>query len=273
MNQIDTYLEDLAILVIEDNPGDYFLIEDYLIDAFKLVEISHFSGLEKSIDYLRNPNNKVSLILLDLHLSDLKGIALINKILAYNFQIPIIVLTGYADINLAKKSLQLGVYDYLIKDEINPVVIHKTITFALKRSEFISQIQDEKDNYENLFNFSPQPTWLLDAGSLKMLNANIAACDVYDISKDDFLEMSFLQLHPKEEMRQVADKFMLPENEYSPKHFTHLIKGIEIKVDIYFEKITAHSNARLIVQANNVSETLNRIETIELQNAKLREIA
>jgi PAS domain S-box-containing protein len=273
MKQIDPYLENLSVLIIEDNQGDFVLIEDYLIDAFKLVEIIHFSDFQNSIDYLQNSKEKVSLILLDLHLPDMKGIDIINKVLAYNFQIPIVVLTGYSDLNLAKKSLQLGVYDYLIKDEINPVVIHKTITFALKRSDFIHQIKDEKDNYENLFNFSPQPTWLLEAGSLKILNANIAACYLYNISKEEFLNMSFTQLHPKEEKQLIENKFILKENGSHQEHFTHFINGKEIKVDIYFKEINANSSNRLIVQSNDISDSLKRMETIELQNTKLREIA
>jgi PAS domain S-box-containing protein len=204
----------------------------------------------------------------------LAGIDLINKILSYNLQIPIVVLTGYSDQNLAKKSLQLGVYDYLIKDEINPVVLHKTILFALKRSDFIHQIKAEKDNYENLFNFSPQPTWLLEGDSLKILNANIAAQKTYGISIEDFLGMSFTQLHAEEEKQRIKNKFIAKEHELNDRHFTHLQSdGTEIKVDLYFQEIKTHSGSRLIVQSNDISETLNRINTIEAQNVTLKEIA
>jgi DNA-binding response OmpR family regulator len=58
---------------------------------------------------------KVSVILLDLHLPDRR--ALINGLLSCN-RIPIIILTG-SDLTIKQKSLQIGVYDYLIR-EINP---------------------------------------------------------------------------------------------------------------------------------------------------------
>jgi PAS domain S-box-containing protein len=267
-------LKNLSVLVVEDNVGDFVLIEDYLIEAFELIEIVHFLDLENSIDYLQNSGGKVSLILLDLHLPDLTGIDLINRILSYNFQIPIVVLTGYSDLNLAKNSLQLGVYDYLIKDEINPVVLHKTILFALKRNDFINLIKAEKDNYENLFNFSPQPTWLLERDSLKILNANIAAQTTYGILTDDFLGMSFTQLHAEEEKERIKNKFISKEHDINDEHFTHLIAdGTEIKVDLYFQEIKTNSGNRLIVQSNDISETLKHINTIEIQNATLKEIA
>jgi CheY-like chemotaxis protein len=272
--QKDLYLKNLSVLVVEDNLGDFVLIEDYLIEAFELIEIVHFLDLENSIDYLQNSGGKVSLILLDLHLPDLAGIDLIHKMLSYNFMIPIVVLTGYSDQNLAKKSLQLGVYDYLVKDEINPVVIHKTILFALKRSDFIHQIKAEKDNYENLFNFSPQPTWLLEGDSLKILNANIAAQTKYGISVDDFLGSSFTRLHKVEEKHRIKKMLISKENVINDKHFTHLLHNdTEIKVDLYFQEIKANAGNRLIVQTHDISETLKHINTIEKQNTTLKEIA
>ncbi|TXD84095.1 response regulator [Subsaximicrobium wynnwilliamsii] len=272
--RLPDYSEKLSVLIIEDNQGDFVLIEDYLLEKFKSIEIIHFTNFANSIDYLQNPKTKVSLILMDLHLPCLKGIELINTILAYNFHIPVVILTGYSDIDLAKKSLQIGVYDYLIKDEINPVILHKTIIYALNRSSFINQIEAEKSNYENLFNFSPQPTWLLDSKSLKIRNANDAAQKKYGYSLTQFLEMSFTQLFPIEEEELIKHKLISQEYELNSDHFTHFLSnGEEIKVDIYFREINGRSTHGLIVQSNDVSKTLQHISTIEVQNEKLRKIA
>jgi PAS domain S-box-containing protein len=175
---------------------------------------------------------------------------------------------------MAKSSLQAGVYDYLVKDEITPDILYKTIIFSLNRSSFINQIKDEKLNYENLFNFNPQPTWLLDHKSLKIIHANIAAQKKYGYSLHDFLKMSFTQLHPKSEKDLIECKFNSKEDEVFKNHFTHILKnGKEIKVEIYFREIKSNSNSGLIVQSNDISETLKRINTIERQNEKLKSIA
>ena len=125
--QLENYLEKLTVLVIEDNQGDFVLIEDYLLEKFKQINIVHQTNYQDSITYLKEAKEPVSAILLDLHLPDKRGIGLIESLLSYNFGIPIIVLTGYSDLKLTKKSLQIGIYDYLIKDEITPVILHKTI--------------------------------------------------------------------------------------------------------------------------------------------------
>jgi PAS domain S-box-containing protein len=271
---MENLIEKLTVVIIEDNQGDFVLIEDYLIEKFKSIEIVHFSDFESSSVYLQNPKSKVSLILLDLFLPDLGGDELIHKISDSAVQVPIVILTGYSDVNLAKESLQLGVYDYLIKDEVNPNILHKTILYALHRSNYINQIREEKLNYENLFNFNPQPTWLLDSTSLRILNANMAAQKKYGYTLEAFLDMTFNQLHPSEENQLIKNSLISEEGNFAKRHFTHLLSNDnEIKVEIYCREISSTGSSSFIVQINDVSETMEHISTIEIQNSKLKKIA
>jgi PAS domain S-box-containing protein len=266
-------LDNLTILVIEDNIGDFVLIEDYLIDQFRNVKLIHCADYNSAITLLQNTQEEISLILLDLNLPELGGMELINGMLSHNFEIPIIILTGYTDLEMAKKSLQMGFYDYLVKDEINPVILHKTITFTLNRSSFVHQIEHEKQNYENLFNFNPQPTWLLDSKSLKIINANLSAQIKYGLSHHNFLKMLFTQLHPSVEEIMVKN-YLTRRDELPRNNFTHILSdGKEIKVNLYVREINSEGNSRLIVQTNDISETLKHINTIEIQNTQLRNIA
>lgn len=141
----------LSILVIEDNEGDFVLIEDYLIEAFKTVQIKRF---ETFSDFSGFTNQQTelgfNLLLLDLNLPDLSGIALIESVLSLNTQIPIIIMTGYADLSLAKKSLKLGVDDFLIKDEVTPSTLYKNIEFAFSRRQFVKQIQLQNEKLKNI---------------------------------------------------------------------------------------------------------------------------
>ncbi|MBU0942066.1 MAG: response regulator [Flavobacteriaceae bacterium] len=267
-------LDNLTILVIEDNIGDFVLIEDYLLDQFQNIKVIHNYDYKSAVELLQNSPENISLILMDLNLPELGGLSLINSMLSHNFEIPIIILTGYTDLEMAKKSLQMGFYDYLVKDEINPVILHKTITFTLNRSSFINQLEHEKQNYENLFNFNPQPTWLLDSKSLKILNANLAAQLKYGLSHHNFLKMHFTQLHPSAEEQMVRNNLIKRDKEFPRNNFTHILSdGKEINVNIYFREINSEGYSRLIVQTNDISETLKHISTIEVQNAKLRNIA
>ena len=274
MERIENLPEKLTIVILEDNQGDFVLIEDYLIEKFKLIEVVHFSDFASASAYLQDSESEATLILLDLHLPDLGGDELIQQISKSAAEVPIVILTGYADLNLAKASLQLGVYDYLIKDEINPTVLHKTILYAFHRSEYINQIREEKLNYENLFHFHPQPTWLLDAYSLKIVNANKAAQIKYGYNLEDFMEMSFDQLHPEAEYKPLKMCLISEDKDEDQRPFTHFLSnGSEIKVDLHCREISRKGGSNYIVQINDVSKTMEHISTIEMQNEKLKSIA
>ncbi len=141
----------LSILVIEDNEGDFVLIEDYLIEAFKTVQIKRFETFSDFSSFTKQQTEfSFNLLLLDLNLPDLSGIALIESVLSLKTKIPIIIMTGYADLSLAKESLKLGVDDFLIKDEVSPSTLHKNIEFAFSRRHFVKQIQLQNEKLKNI---------------------------------------------------------------------------------------------------------------------------
>ncbi|MBZ9650930.1 response regulator [Psychroflexus montanilacus] len=262
-----------SVLVIEDNQSDFFLLEDFLIEKYHNIKITHSDDFQGAADFLTC--NTFALVLLDLHLPDLSGLELIKKVLHHSSKTPVIILTGYSDINLAQKSLKLGVFDFLVKDEINPTLLHKSIEFALSRRSYIEQIEQEIHNYERLFNFSPQPTWLLDLNSLRIINANFSATSHYGYSLAKFKKMSFLDLHPKCEKEIVEKKMKANVKDKRNYDYTHVLQdGEHIDVKIYCGEVKKISQGDvIIVQTNDITETLKYIETIELQNEKLKSIA
>lgn len=139
----------LSIIVLEDNEGDYVLIEDYLIERFANVKIQRYKSFGAFA--LDNPlkENKWDAILLDLDLTDMKGIELVENMVTQS-SVPIIILTGYPDLPLAHKSLALGIYDFLVKDEINPTLIGKSIEFAISRSSYVNQIESQNEKLKTI---------------------------------------------------------------------------------------------------------------------------
>lgn len=141
----------LSVIVLEDNDGDFALLEDYLIEAYPTVKISRCETFDDFIQLKESkPDFNFNLILLDLHLPDQSGIQLIENVISIKTQVPVIILTGYAELPLAKESLKLGVEDFLIKDEISPGILLKSIEYALSRSLYIKHIQAQNEKLRNV---------------------------------------------------------------------------------------------------------------------------
>ncbi|MEX2410754.1 MAG: response regulator, partial [Candidatus Paceibacterota bacterium] len=156
----------LKILVVEDNPGDFVLIEEYLTEALLSPEIHHVQTYNEVENEL-NINTKFDVILLDLSLPDLSGESLVKNMVEISGFIPIVVLTGYENQDFGLKTLSMGVSDYLLKDEISPFLLGKVLAYSIERNKINQTLKTSEKQYRDLFDFSPQPMWVFDLKDLK----------------------------------------------------------------------------------------------------------
>jgi FixJ family two-component response regulator len=135
--------EVLSIVILEDNDGDFVLMEDYLIEMYNSINVVRYDTYQSFIECFDAGEIQCDLILMDLHLPDVSGLPLVETMVSRRDETPLIILTGYADLPLAKKSLAMGVDDFLIKDEINTTLLYKSIEFALSRKNYIRHIESQ----------------------------------------------------------------------------------------------------------------------------------
>ncbi len=265
------------ILVVEDNPGDYLLVEDYLEDHILSPQLVNAKSFQETKEILTEKENQFDIILLDLTLPDMSGEGLINKIKSIVEGIPIIVLTGYSDVSFAVRSLSLGVADYLLKDSINSVALYKSVVYNIERFKFIKSIQDSEKKYSDLFQLSPLPMFVFDQETLEFLDINKAVLQQYGYSREEFLSMTIKEIRPEEEIPTLNDALELNKGKdsYYYEGMTRHTKknGDVIYVDIRSNVIIRDGRRAGIALANDVTERVEHMETIEKQNEKLKEIA
>ena len=108
--------ENIKILIIEDNLGDAYLIEEYLeeFDNFSY-EIKNVGTLTEALSILKK--QPFDVIVLDLGLPDSDGINTFFRIHNENPLIPIIILTELDDEAIGFYALEKGAKDFLVKGQ------------------------------------------------------------------------------------------------------------------------------------------------------------
>ena len=267
----------LKILVIEDNPGDFVLVEDFLQDQIKSAVINHAPNFKSAVAELSAPDAEFDIVLLDITLPDKSGEPLIEAIIKACPFAPVIVLTGYADFAFSVRSLSLGIADYLLKDELTSLSLYKSIIYSTERRRQSDELAASQLKYSELFQLSPLPMWVFDLDTLHFLDINDAAVEHYGYSRDEFLSMTILDIRPESEIQSV-DRIIKEHRNSS--HFVkqgvfiHRKKNGElIEVDIQSNSVEYQGKVAKIILANDITERLNYIKEIETQNQTLKDIS
>ena len=99
------------ILIVDDEEDIRITLSLFL--ESKCEEVLEADGVGQTIYHLNRVNP--DLIFLDVMLPGLDGIEILQMIKKYDENVPIIMMSGYATEEMAKKSLSIGAYDYVRK--------------------------------------------------------------------------------------------------------------------------------------------------------------
>ena len=140
----------LNILLVEDNPGDIRLLQEILREITttrcKITPAMTLAGalhLLTASDY-----EPFDVILIDLSLPDSQGIDTFLTLQRQVLNVPIVVLTGLDDENLALSAMQQGAQDYLIKGRVDSSLLLRSIRYAIERERTETQLRQTKIEWE-----------------------------------------------------------------------------------------------------------------------------
>ncbi|TMD93774.1 MAG: response regulator, partial [Chloroflexi bacterium] len=110
-------VERAPLLVIEDSPGDAELVQALLRRSAvrQLFDVTSVPSLADAMPLLE----EAACVLLDLALPDAEGLDGLRAVRLAAPDVPVVVLTGYADEDLGLEALREGAQDYLVKGEID----------------------------------------------------------------------------------------------------------------------------------------------------------
>src|ERR1700682_2325009 len=137
-----------SVLLIEDNPGDARLIREMLAEEEALpFVLTHADRLSRGIEILAQ--KATDLVLLDLSLPDSHGLDTFSKVYAHSPKVPIIVLSGNDDQQLALYAVKSGAQDYLVKGKIDRELLLKAMQYSIERKRYQEELERQA-NYDAL---------------------------------------------------------------------------------------------------------------------------
>ena len=122
----------IKALLVEDNDVDAQLTQDLLSEwSIEEFRITRVKTLGEGLALLSR--ERFDAVLLDLSLPDAFGLPTVRQVHATSPTIPVVVLSGVSDQNLALQAVQQGAQDYLVKGQGHPELLARAVRYAIER--------------------------------------------------------------------------------------------------------------------------------------------
>src|ERR1043165_9453090 len=142
---MSTTEEHIGVLLVDDDDEDYLLTTDLLS---KLDGVQY--QLHRVVDYQSalkaSEEGLYDVCLVDYRLGPDDGIELVRELIANGHDMPIIVLTGQGDHDVDVEAARAGAADYLVKGEISPTLLERTIRYAIRSHADMRALRESEDS-------------------------------------------------------------------------------------------------------------------------------
>ena len=188
-------MEPLTLVIIEDEESHFSLMKRAITKEFPHASVHHFREANTCLERLESIIPTV--IITDYLLPGMNGVEFLEGLSRRDKDIPVIMITGQGDENVAVRAMKLGAIDYLVKSgdffSLLPTVIEKVV--RKKRLEqslfkFERRFQDLAENTSDWI-------WEMDAQG-KYIYSNPVVEDIIGYPRKEIIGRYFYDFFSSE---------------------------------------------------------------------------
>ncbi len=144
----------IRVLLIDDDRGDCLVTRALLAQVtHPTIELDWVSTVQEGHEAMLNGGYDVYLV--DYFLEDGSGLDLLRETSTQQLRAPVIMLTGRGSHEVDVEAMQAGAADYLVKGQIEPEDLERSIRYALDRMEAQQALRASEERHRGMFDHLP----------------------------------------------------------------------------------------------------------------------
>jgi protein-histidine pros-kinase len=193
--------EETRVLMIEDQERDYLLTRRMLASVEgKLFKLDWAASFEAGLDAIRGGIHDVCL--LDYDLGERNGLELLKESAKLWCKAPTILLTDLFDYQLDIEAMRLGAADFLVKDQLSPSLLERSIRYAIVQARTLEELRRQQQGlqaselrFRSVVQSAADGIVLVDDEG-KIIFWNTGAERMFGYGEDEVLQLPFEMLIP-----------------------------------------------------------------------------
>ncbi|HWF23812.1 MAG TPA: EAL domain-containing protein [Solirubrobacteraceae bacterium] len=138
--------EPVRVLLVEDDADDYVITSDMLVAQERArFEVDWCPDYDDALAVIGRQEHDVYLI--DYRLGAHTGLELVREGFATRPRAPVIILTGQSDYEIDLEATSLGVTDYLVKQDLDPAGLERSIRYAISHQRALDDLIRSEERY------------------------------------------------------------------------------------------------------------------------------
>jgi signal transduction histidine kinase len=148
----------ISVLFIEDNPGDARLVQEALKGTSDpAYRVEWVESLSSGLAHLADGG--IDVLLLDLGLPDSQGLAALTLIRHLAPAVPVVVLSGTDDEQLAVEAVREGAQDYLVKSHADHYLLTRSLRYAIERKRADEALRESEERLRLALTAANEVIW------------------------------------------------------------------------------------------------------------------
>lgn len=178
-------LSTIRILLIDDD-RDYFTLIRRLMERIGsgkyLLEwaATYEAGMTQLL------SNRYDVYLVDYWLGDRTGIEFLTDARQRNMRVPIILITNYDNEGVDDTALEQGAADYLVKDQMTPALLERSIRYARTRAQTLEALRHSEEQTRRVTDNMLDIIWQIDAKGIIQF-ASPSSWQILGYSSEDLI--------------------------------------------------------------------------------------
>lgn len=183
----------IKVLFIEDNEGDYLYAREMLADVKDMLLMADWAATyDAGLNAIKRNIHDVYLV--NYRLTDARtGLDLLNEAHAMGCKAPMIMLTNRDDNETDLAAIRAGAEDYLVKGQLDPQVLTRSIRYALERARMLEVLRQSEERYRRIVEESSDSVFTVDIEG-QLLYINPAAAKLTGYTTDEMFGKVFTDL-------------------------------------------------------------------------------
>ena len=213
----------LRVLYAEPNPSDLDLTRRYFADHADFISLETVTSAVEVLNRFDDPcrdraDSPADVLLLDYRLPGMTALDLVKELRQVRGEnVPVIMITGHGDEELAVEAFKLGVDEYVIKSD----AYLQQLPVLLERVAHQHQLRLSEARYRAMFENQHAVMLMVDADSGRIVDANPAAEAWYGWKRDELCGKPMAEINTLDSRALAEEIRRAEERRKHHFHFQH----------------------------------------------------